>query len=126
MVLSTFMAKGTFNDTESKSRYKPPTTLRYFPVSIRSSKNKNESLSTLKCRNFQVFRDIMCTTTIGAKNCYMSAQNIYGSYAGDGTTHGSENTASVLIWMQLLNSVALLNMRDWKIFALYLCSMNYL
>uniref|UniRef100_F1KQP3 Protein mesh n=1 Tax=Ascaris suum TaxID=6253 RepID=F1KQP3_ASCSU len=41
----------------------------------------------------QVFRDIMCTTTIGAKNCYMSAQNIYGSYAGDGTTHGSENTA---------------------------------
>ncbi|KHN87866.1 Uncharacterized protein F54D1.6 [Toxocara canis] len=38
----------------------------------------------------QVFRDIMCTTTIGAKNCYMSAQNIYGSYAGDTTTHSSE------------------------------------
>uniref|UniRef100_A0AC35U4L8 Protein mesh n=1 Tax=Rhabditophanes sp. KR3021 TaxID=114890 RepID=A0AC35U4L8_9BILA len=27
----------------------------------------------------QTFRDITCTTMIGAKNCYMSAQNIYGS-----------------------------------------------
>uniref|UniRef100_A0A0N5AK15 Protein mesh n=1 Tax=Syphacia muris TaxID=451379 RepID=A0A0N5AK15_9BILA len=29
----------------------------------------------------QVFRDVTCTTTIGAKNCYMSSQNIYGSYS---------------------------------------------
>lgn len=30
----------------------------------------------------QEFRDITCTETIGAKNCYLSAQNIYGSYSG--------------------------------------------
>ncbi|VDP13901.1 unnamed protein product [Onchocerca flexuosa] len=30
---------------------------------------------------------------IGAKNCYMSAQNIYGSYAGDGSSYESEKTA---------------------------------
>uniref|UniRef100_A0A158Q693 AMOP domain protein n=1 Tax=Dracunculus medinensis TaxID=318479 RepID=A0A158Q693_DRAME len=42
----------------------------------------------------QVFRDITCTSMIGAKNCYMSAQNIYGSYAGDGyQTQSSEQTA---------------------------------
>ncbi|MCP9265416.1 Protein F54D1.6 [Dirofilaria immitis] len=41
----------------------------------------------------QVFRDITCQTMIGAKNCYMSAQNIYGSYAGDGSNYGSEKTA---------------------------------
>uniref|UniRef100_A0A0K0D1P4 AMOP domain-containing protein n=1 Tax=Angiostrongylus cantonensis TaxID=6313 RepID=A0A0K0D1P4_ANGCA len=34
----------------------------------------------------QTFRDITCTSVIGSKNCYMSAQNIYGSYAGDGNT----------------------------------------
>jgi hypothetical protein len=28
----------------------------------------------------QEFRDISCTEMIGAKNCYMSAQNVYGSY----------------------------------------------
>ncbi|KAH7729324.1 AMOP domain-containing protein [Aphelenchoides avenae] len=32
----------------------------------------------------QVFRDITCTSTIGSKNCYMSASNIYGSYVGRG------------------------------------------
>ncbi|VDN05857.1 unnamed protein product [Thelazia callipaeda] len=41
----------------------------------------------------QVFRDITCQTMIGAKNCYMSAQNIYGSYAGNGQDYGSEKTA---------------------------------
>jgi hypothetical protein len=30
----------------------------------------------------QEFRDITCTEMIGAKNCYMSAQNVYGSYSG--------------------------------------------
>ncbi|KAI1704146.1 AMOP domain-containing protein [Ditylenchus destructor] len=30
----------------------------------------------------QEFRDITCSEMIGAKNCYMSAQNIYGSYSG--------------------------------------------
>uniref|UniRef100_A0A914KKZ1 Protein mesh n=2 Tax=Meloidogyne TaxID=189290 RepID=A0A914KKZ1_MELIC len=30
----------------------------------------------------QTFRDITCTTMIGAKNCYMSSSNIYGSYSG--------------------------------------------
>lgn len=41
----------------------------------------------------QVFRDITCQTMIGAKNCYMSAQNIYGSYAGGSTGYESEKTA---------------------------------
>ncbi|VDK77731.1 unnamed protein product [Litomosoides sigmodontis] len=41
----------------------------------------------------QVFRDITCQTMIGAKNCYMSAQNIYGSYAGGGSAYESETTA---------------------------------
>ncbi|KHN87860.1 Uncharacterized protein F54D1.6 [Toxocara canis] len=41
----------------------------------------------------QVFRDIACTSTIGAKNCYMSSENIYGSYAGDGFNINSERTA---------------------------------
>uniref|UniRef100_A0A0N5AK14 Protein mesh n=1 Tax=Syphacia muris TaxID=451379 RepID=A0A0N5AK14_9BILA len=31
----------------------------------------------------QAFRDITCTTMIGSKNCYMSAQNIYGTYSGE-------------------------------------------
>lgn len=30
----------------------------------------------------QEFRDITCSEMIGAKNCYMSAQNVYGSYSG--------------------------------------------
>ncbi|KAL3110585.1 hypothetical protein niasHT_016222 [Heterodera trifolii] len=30
----------------------------------------------------QEFRDITCSEMIGAKNCYMSAQNVYGSYTG--------------------------------------------
>uniref|UniRef100_A0A914Y0L5 Protein mesh n=1 Tax=Panagrolaimus superbus TaxID=310955 RepID=A0A914Y0L5_9BILA len=30
----------------------------------------------------QEFRDITCPEVIGAENCYMSAQNVYGSYAG--------------------------------------------
>ncbi|CAD5218399.1 unnamed protein product [Bursaphelenchus okinawaensis] len=30
----------------------------------------------------QAFRDITCTEMIGAENCYMSAQNVYGSSAG--------------------------------------------
>ncbi|KAK6012610.1 AMOP domain protein [Ostertagia ostertagi] len=34
-----------------------------------------------KCAMTETFRDITCTTVIGSKNCYMSAQNIYGSYA---------------------------------------------
>uniref|UniRef100_A0A158Q8L5 Protein mesh n=1 Tax=Elaeophora elaphi TaxID=1147741 RepID=A0A158Q8L5_9BILA len=41
----------------------------------------------------QVFRDITCQTMIGAKNCYMSAQNIYGSYAGESSGYESEKTA---------------------------------
>uniref|UniRef100_A0AC34GA15 AMOP domain-containing protein n=1 Tax=Panagrolaimus sp. ES5 TaxID=591445 RepID=A0AC34GA15_9BILA len=41
----------------------------------------------------QVFRDITCTTMIGAKNCYMSASNIYGSYAGTGRYGESESTS---------------------------------
>uniref|UniRef100_A0A1I8EFL6 AMOP domain-containing protein n=1 Tax=Wuchereria bancrofti TaxID=6293 RepID=A0A1I8EFL6_WUCBA len=41
----------------------------------------------------QIFRDITCQTMIGAKNCYMSAQNIYGSYAGEGSGYESEKTA---------------------------------
>ncbi|KAK6043189.1 hypothetical protein COOONC_19307 [Cooperia oncophora] len=41
----------------------------------------------------QAFRDITCTVAIGARNCYMSAQNIYGSYAGRGQGYESENTA---------------------------------
>ncbi|VDM77346.1 unnamed protein product [Strongylus vulgaris] len=40
----------------------------------------------------QTFRDITCTTVIGSKNCYMSAQNIYGSYAGKGTTFDNMDT----------------------------------
>uniref|UniRef100_F1KR18 Protein mesh n=1 Tax=Ascaris suum TaxID=6253 RepID=F1KR18_ASCSU len=41
----------------------------------------------------QVFRDITCTSMIGAKNCYMSSENIYGSYAGDGANPSGEKTA---------------------------------
>ncbi|VDD90608.1 unnamed protein product [Enterobius vermicularis] len=41
----------------------------------------------------QAFRDITCTTTIGSKNCYMSAQNIYGSYAGEGIDSYNDNAA---------------------------------
>ncbi|KJH47203.1 AMOP domain protein [Dictyocaulus viviparus] len=40
----------------------------------------------------QTFRDITCTSIIGSKNCYMSAQNIYGSYAGDGNTFDNMDT----------------------------------
>ncbi|KAL6740583.1 hypothetical protein Aduo_013927 [Ancylostoma duodenale] len=40
----------------------------------------------------QTFRDITCTTVIGSKNCYMSAQNIYGSYAGKGNTFDNMDT----------------------------------
>lgn len=32
----------------------------------------------------QMFRDITCTSVIGSKNCYMSAQNIYSTYAEKG------------------------------------------
>lgn len=41
----------------------------------------------------QAFRDITCTVAIGARNCYMSAQNILSSYAGDGRDFASQNTA---------------------------------
>uniref|UniRef100_A0A914XPF6 AMOP domain-containing protein n=1 Tax=Plectus sambesii TaxID=2011161 RepID=A0A914XPF6_9BILA len=34
----------------------------------------------------QLFRDITCTSTLGAQNCYMSAQNVYGSHIGSGST----------------------------------------
>jgi hypothetical protein len=45
----------------------------------------------------QVFRDITCTTMIGAKSCYMSASNIYGSYSGGRTVnHGYEAERSSL------------------------------
>ncbi|KAH7729325.1 AMOP domain-containing protein [Aphelenchoides avenae] len=37
----------------------------------------------------QEFRDITCTEMIGAENCYMSAQNVYGSYAGRGQSRFS-------------------------------------
>ncbi|TMS39500.1 hypothetical protein L596_006013 [Steinernema carpocapsae] len=37
----------------------------------------------------QEFRDITCTEVIGARNCYMSAQNVYSSYMGKG--HGYES-----------------------------------
>lgn len=30
----------------------------------------------------QEFRDITCSEMIGAENCYMSAQNVYGSHSG--------------------------------------------
>uniref|UniRef100_A0A1I7XRP3 Dystroglycan n=1 Tax=Heterorhabditis bacteriophora TaxID=37862 RepID=A0A1I7XRP3_HETBA len=40
----------------------------------------------------QMFRDITCTSMIGSKNCYMSAQNIYGSYAGSGNTFNNMDT----------------------------------
>uniref|UniRef100_A0A915DTN8 AMOP domain protein n=1 Tax=Ditylenchus dipsaci TaxID=166011 RepID=A0A915DTN8_9BILA len=36
----------------------------------------------------QTFRDITCTSMIGAKNCYMSASNIYGSYSGRNFDYG--------------------------------------
>uniref|UniRef100_A0A7E4VC29 Protein mesh n=1 Tax=Panagrellus redivivus TaxID=6233 RepID=A0A7E4VC29_PANRE len=41
----------------------------------------------------QVFRDVTCTTMIGAKNCYMSASSIYGSYADSGRSGESINSA---------------------------------
>uniref|UniRef100_A0AC34RJM6 AMOP domain protein n=1 Tax=Panagrolaimus sp. JU765 TaxID=591449 RepID=A0AC34RJM6_9BILA len=41
----------------------------------------------------QMFRDISCTVMIGAKNCYMSASNIYGSYAGTGRYGDSMDTS---------------------------------
>ncbi|CAD6195686.1 unnamed protein product [Caenorhabditis auriculariae] len=40
----------------------------------------------------QMFRDITCTTVIGSRNCYMSASNIYGSYAGNGNTFQNMDT----------------------------------
>lgn len=43
----------------------------------------------------ETFRDISCAVSIGARNCYMSAQNILGSYAGTGTHYDSRDTASV-------------------------------
>ncbi|CAJ0937239.1 unnamed protein product, partial [Mesorhabditis belari] len=43
----------------------------------------------------QTFRDITCTQSIGARNCYMSAQNVYGSYAGSGRTDTSHTTSRV-------------------------------
>ena len=39
----------------------------------------------------QAFRDITCTVAIGARNCYMSAQNIMSSYAGDGKNRDFAN-----------------------------------
>lgn len=36
----------------------------------------------------QEFRDITCSEMIGAKNCYMSAQNVYGSYSGRNVQYG--------------------------------------
>lgn len=39
----------------------------------------------------QTFRDITCTSTIGAKNCYMSASNVYGSYGGSTLNYGHNN-----------------------------------
>ncbi|PIC34280.1 hypothetical protein B9Z55_013984 [Caenorhabditis nigoni] len=41
----------------------------------------------------QAFRDITCTTSIGSRNCYMSSQNIMTTFAGDGRSYTSENTA---------------------------------
>ncbi|VDK61173.1 unnamed protein product [Anisakis simplex] len=41
----------------------------------------------------QVFRDITCTSMIGAKNCYMSSENIYGTYAGDGMEYKAEKNS---------------------------------
>ncbi|CAJ0572583.1 unnamed protein product, partial [Mesorhabditis spiculigera] len=43
----------------------------------------------------QIFRDITCTQSIGARNCYMSAQNVYGSYAGSGRTDNSHTTGRI-------------------------------
>ncbi|TMS39503.1 hypothetical protein L596_006014 [Steinernema carpocapsae] len=40
----------------------------------------------------QTFRDVTCTAMIGARNCYMSSQNIYGSYADSGRAYDSRNT----------------------------------
>ncbi|KAI6202661.1 hypothetical protein M3Y99_01865500 [Aphelenchoides fujianensis] len=44
----------------------------------------------------QTFRDVTCTSTIGAKNCYMSSSNIFGSYAGRTINHGYEAERSSL------------------------------
>ncbi|KAI6177576.1 hypothetical protein M3Y97_00922700 [Aphelenchoides bicaudatus] len=44
----------------------------------------------------QVFRDITCTSMIGAKNCYMSSSNIFGSYSGRRVNHGYEAERSSL------------------------------
>ncbi|CAD5218387.1 unnamed protein product [Bursaphelenchus okinawaensis] len=38
----------------------------------------------------QTFRDITCTSMIGAKNCYMSASNIFGAHAGKTINYGYE------------------------------------
>ncbi|CAI4223811.1 unnamed protein product [Auanema sp. JU1783] len=40
----------------------------------------------------QMFRDITCSSMIGSKNCYMSSQNIYSSYAGGGNTFSGQNS----------------------------------
>uniref|UniRef100_A0A914CY06 Uncharacterized protein n=1 Tax=Acrobeloides nanus TaxID=290746 RepID=A0A914CY06_9BILA len=42
----------------------------------------------------QTFRDITCTSTIGAKNCYMSASSLYSSYAGPTGDFFRENYGS--------------------------------
>uniref|UniRef100_A0A914D8I4 AMOP domain protein n=1 Tax=Acrobeloides nanus TaxID=290746 RepID=A0A914D8I4_9BILA len=42
----------------------------------------------------QTFRDITCTFTIGAKNCYMSASNLYSFYAGSTEDLYRENYGS--------------------------------
>ncbi|KAI3420018.1 hypothetical protein GPALN_003355 [Globodera pallida] len=46
----------------------------------------------------QEFRDITCSEMIGAKNCYMSAQNVYGSYTGkaDWQSQGMDFEANVV------------------------------
>ncbi|GMT23348.1 hypothetical protein PFISCL1PPCAC_14645 [Pristionchus fissidentatus] len=39
------------------------------------------------------FRDITCTTAIGARNCYMSAQNVLSSYSGQSSQFSQYDTA---------------------------------
>ncbi|KAK6012725.1 AMOP domain protein, partial [Ostertagia ostertagi] len=65
---------------------------------VHVSNGKRWPISVDLCRipdalKTDAFRDITCTVAIGARNCYMSAQNIYGSYAGRGQGYESENTA---------------------------------
>lgn len=40
----------------------------------------------------QEFRDITCSEMIGAENCYMSAQNVYGSHTGTDRRQYSEQS----------------------------------